>query len=79
MTRRDLHLLMVGIFPSQEKDGDIEWWSEKGERGGRDRASISEILCVTEEKYVARKRKMRYEKRGRIRWRKRRNNWRRSR
>ena len=30
MTRRDLPLLVMGIFMSQEKDSDPEWWSEKG-------------------------------------------------
>ena len=34
MTRRDLPLLVMGIFLLQEKGGDAEWWNEKGERGG---------------------------------------------
>ena len=33
MTRRHSPLLAKGICPWQEKDSNIEWWSEKGERG----------------------------------------------
>ena len=33
MTRGDSPLLATGIFMSQEKDSDVEWWSEKGKRG----------------------------------------------
>ena len=30
VTRRDSPLLATGIFPSQEKDGDAEWWKKRG-------------------------------------------------
>ena len=32
MTRRDSGLLVTRIFPWQEKDGDVELGSKKGER-----------------------------------------------
>ena len=64
MTRRDSPLLAQGIFLSQEKDSDSEWWSEKGERGEGDHVCVREILRTTEEKSVAREREKRYEKRG---------------
>ena len=42
MTRRDSPLLATGRFLSQEKDGETEWWSEKGERGEMEEAKEQE-------------------------------------
>ena len=53
----------MGIFWSQEKGSDTEWWNEKGKRGGH-RACLREILHATEEKSIKREREKRYEKRG---------------
>ena len=46
MTGRDSPLLVKGIFPSQEKDDDVQWWSEKGERGGGDHGRVKKFYAL---------------------------------